>query len=621
MIRNLFSLIFDTDFLAYPEVLRSRHQFNELMKQEQMVKTFFKQLVMRDPGKQISNFGFNSLWVLSKTEMINIFEYMGRSMAYKVDSAKEGDDEKKLQSQWNQVLSIIFNNIAISIIDESPNDKLRDKFYAELNQKPSMKIGFAWKEPGLTFPGSNVCSEGTFVTQAKVTVDSGFWLIDGQKEGIIIDPTQPDPDYYLVFARTDDFPQSSRPAYLIQQVVPFPGIVTLLIPKTCILNHEDYEENGLVQRRISFKDILIALPACDVLPAEVDGVNAVNYKSLAGLGLTSLILGQMKSLMEETHDFILCKKSARMGSEALDFVLSQMTQDLYITESCVYYCAAMFDQLLKGGNPEIHLETTLTTLIAQECALNFVAKVRTIFGVEKHDKFGQIINNINRLSTFLDERNFNKAKVSLDGLEFLMEGKGKFMNSFCISPRLIEDNMLRRLPHLYSRAKRAFITADKFKGMWDLQGYLHNQLEDEAPELERLLRIINYAGEVFVTANEGKVDPSCHHDLMMIYDIVKDVFICMVTLARSSRSISETLRNAEVDLHMAKLIMSEKKKKIKEDMNHLDFVVTGRMSKVFKINQDESFRLNGYYPQHPLDGFTKDTRNLKNFYLDKNQLI
>lgn len=630
MIRNIFLPTFDTDFLQYPEVMRSRHQFNELMKQEEMVNKFFKQLVMRDPKKQVAAFGFNNIWTLSRTEMINIFEGMGNSMAFKVDptlaQSKEAEEsESILQTQWNHMLSLIFNNICWSIIDESPNQSMREMFYSQLNQNPALKIGFCWKEPGVTLTGSNICSRGTFETTATVTVDKKTWLIDGKKEGIILDPSQRDPDFYLIFARTEDFPQTSRPAYLVQQNVPFPGIVTIVIPKSSVAHFEDYEENGIGMRRIEFKDVLLPLDGCEVLPAEVDGVNAVNFKSFASLSMSALILGQMKSLMEEVNDFILCKKSARMGCEALDFIVSEMTKDLYTTESCIYYSAAMFDQLEKKANPEIHLESTLTSLITRENALTFVSNARTVFGVEKHDKFSRIINNITRLSSLLDEPNFNKVKIVLDGIEFLMETKGGYMNSFAVSPRLTEDNIGRRMPHLHSRIKRRHLMSEafgpmSFRGLWDLQGYLHPQLGNEAPELERLLRFVNYSCEIFITGNYGKLEIDRHHDLMMIYDILKDAFKCLTCMARASRSMSETLRNAEVDIYMAQWIIYESKERIMNSVNDLEYVVTGRMNDFWAVNLSESFRLGGYYPQHALDSLTKDKRDLDNIVMKTEKL-
>ena len=444
MIRDLFLPHFDTDYLAYPEVMRSRHQFNELVKQEQMVNKFFKQLVMRDPEKQITTFGFNSLWVLSRTEMISIFENIGNSMAFKIDS-QEKEDPSILQTQWNQILSLMINNICLTIIDESPNERLRNKVYAELNQNPSLKIGFAWKELGLTLTGKNICEDGTLETFASITVDNQFWLLNGTKEGIVLDPLKPDPDYYLTFARTNDFPQSSRPAYLLHQNVPFPGIVSVLIPKSCIFHHEDYVQNGIAFRRISFKDVLLPLEGCEVLPAEVDGVNAVNFKSFITLGMSALILGQMKSIMDQVNDFIVTKRAARIGCESFDLLQADLTKELYTVESCIYYSAAMFDQLEKKENPEIHLESTITSLITRESALNFLTTSRRIFGVERHDRFSPIINNVIRLTSFFEEPNFNRVKIVLDGLELLMEKKGRYMRAFAVSPGLNQDNMVRKL--------------------------------------------------------------------------------------------------------------------------------------------------------------------------------
>ena len=169
------------------------------------------------------------------------------------------------------------------------------------------------------------------------------------------------------------------------------------------------------------------------------------------------------------------------------------------------------------------------------------------FGVEKHDKFGRIINNILRLSSLLDEPQL-QTKSRLFWMEWSYSSRRRAV-TWMLGLSLLNlstDNIVRRMPHMYSKAKRhVIISSKKFKGFWDLQGYLHPQLENQAPETgkdcwESLIMLLKCLSQ----EAGGKLDSSRHHDMLLIYEILKDAFKCITVLSRASRSFSETLRNA-----------------------------------------------------------------------------
>ena len=156
---------------------------------------------------------------------------------------------------------------------------LETSFYTELNENPGMKIAFCWKEHGVTVTGNNICTPGTIETSATATVDSLFWLINGKKEGDCLGSksTQPWLLYDLCSNRRT-FLNRVDPRILLNRMFLFLDWLPSSYPRSCIFEHEDYEENGIALRRISFKDVLLPLESCEVLPAEVDGINAVNFK-------------------------------------------------------------------------------------------------------------------------------------------------------------------------------------------------------------------------------------------------------------------------------------------------------------------------------------------------------
>jgi hypothetical protein len=88
-IANLFLGQFDRDFLKYPSVLYSRKEFMIVREQYEMVKQHFNK-IFSEPNSQatLNKLGFQNLWLLSRTEMIHLFEAVGASFGkpYQVNS-------------------------------------------------------------------------------------------------------------------------------------------------------------------------------------------------------------------------------------------------------------------------------------------------------------------------------------------------------------------------------------------------------------------------------------------------------------------------------------------------------------------------------------------------------
>jgi len=216
-VRNLFLGEFDEDYLAYPEVLKSRHEYKALREQGEVINKYFKGLVMRNPKENLRSFGFDSLWFLTKTEMINIIENVGRSMA--VDPHKNihyNKDHNPIDplnrpavhpcytpDNLKTVLSLIMANTTVAAINSTDNEALKDRIYAELNRNPKLKIAFAWSEKCydtqlLVDPSID------FESTAKLSADSNYWILSAKKRGIIDE----DYDYYMVIASTSDYPEN-----------------------------------------------------------------------------------------------------------------------------------------------------------------------------------------------------------------------------------------------------------------------------------------------------------------------------------------------------------------------------------------------------------------------------
>ena len=73
---------------------------------------------------------------------------------------------------------------------------------------------------------------------------------------------------------------------MLSQGIPYKGLVTLLVPKSQIARKEVYYENGMPYQEIEIQDVMLSKDELEVLPAQVDGVRAQNFK---GLGTSNIM--------------------------------------------------------------------------------------------------------------------------------------------------------------------------------------------------------------------------------------------------------------------------------------------------------------------------------------------
>ena len=617
MIRDLFLSMIDPDFMQYPEILKSRHQYNELMKQSQSIDKYFRHLVMRDPDKQINNFGFQSLWFLTKTEMVNIFESIGQSMAHRlVDYSEKGEEGENAGDSTDiivhpivepgnvkHMLRLILNNCAMTCIDSSNNELLKKNMYREMNEKKDMRIAFAWSETFHMRPGMDACEE--FMSEIKMTVDHKYLLINADKDGILAD----DYDYFLIFGRTKDYASSQRPEYLLHQDIPFGGIASVLVPKDLIASSETYDNNGIQYMRIQVQDIILPIERYQVFDPEVDGVQANNYKGLVKLSMSALMIGQMKATMRDVHKYLTEVKAPLMSCDAVARATSAMITDIYVAESCLYYSTAMFDQLDQGLYPEIHLEAGLTSVLTHTAVEDFYKNAREIMGPTS--KLGAIIDLNIILRDMMETEDFTRMKSVLDGLDYLLEQRGKWLGKFAVSPRIRERGIQEVGPNTMGKIRRKLLEqpAVDFYASWDLQGSLHMTFEREAKLLERVIKILAYCGEMFITANRGKVDKERLYDIYLLSNVLLTTFKLICCLSRASRSYSETLRNADMDVEMVKILADQIDYQILDMMEELEAATPGKRTHRIRANIAEYQRTGkAYYVTDPLDTLSKDER-------------
>lgn len=590
-IRNLFIGKFDKDYLTYPEVLRSRSHYKELIKQQEVINKYFKGLVMRDPGKNLPSFGFNHLWFLTKTEMINVLEGVGHSMGSDLYSPHDNSDVEKFRA----IIEVIMNNVSLSLIKASENEYLSGKIMDELNQNPSLRIGFAWSEatdkPNSSFSDWN--------TEAVLSTDGKKWVISAEKCSILAG----DYEYYLLFCKTKDYPGSRRPAYLITQKLPYDGIVALLIPRHLCANIEEYWENGMKFQRIKIIDVLLPIEDFEIAPAEVDGVRAHNYKSLAQLGLSALMVGHMKLQLEETYSHFVKDKIPLTECELIGNELAQLTETLYEVESALYFTTAMFDVLEKRGNPEISLEASLTKVMATRAAQSFSDHLVKLSG-SSHTCFAPLNDWIYRCDNFLGDSFTEIMRVAICGMDLMIEQKANMGPFMAKSPY----SVARITPAALLELRRVAVFTDYYKPLRDLQGYLHPNFKQDASYLEQMVRCLEYIAEIYFTRNEGKLDIIRERDLHAIGEIALRIFALTCVLARASRAYTETLRNAYVDVQLAHHVLMKYRSEVHALVEKIEKHDMLMELVPFRRCADQTMELHHPLLYDPFDWWTKDER-------------
>ena len=257
-IGNLFLAKFDVDFLSWPVILRHRKQLIALNEQHEMIaKTWCK---IDKKQSTLDSLGFNKLYTLSTTEMINVFEGIGASIGNHFsfrsknqtnavfnfnhqktnrnmvvsegeNAYNEYDNLSNFQIVQSIVPLIIHNALSYKCIYNTENENIKQLF----NTDQLSKVGFAYNE---SQPDLGSLPYNQWNSIAKITNDENGWVINGTKSRIFKD----DYDYYVIFCKTSDvIERRTRPAFL-KNDESLDGTVGLLVSKDLVKIENDDQD-------------------------------------------------------------------------------------------------------------------------------------------------------------------------------------------------------------------------------------------------------------------------------------------------------------------------------------------------------------------------------------------
>ncbi|XP_074605727.1 complex I assembly factor ACAD9, mitochondrial-like isoform X2 [Brevipalpus obovatus] len=601
-VKHLFIGRFDTDFLTYPEILKTRKEFDKVITQCEMIERTFKDTLINP--KILKEFGFDLLYRWTVTEMMSVFESMGSAMVIKpmdYNYKQEGQKALKntavidlikhpslLSKNHHLIFDIINHNcLSFSAIEFSDNETLRSKMIAMHDDNPDLKIGWAWSERALPFGSADFID---WDSTAQISKDGSSWIINGSKNRIL----KGDYDYYAIFCKTFDYSEDEDPDWLARDESIPPGIAGFLVPKSMIGVIEDDEVvNGLVFQKIKFD--YLNLPANDHLLIDPSplGIRSQNIQAIGYLGVSAYILGMLKGLMKDTYAYLTKERTPLLECQTMERILCDVTEKIYTVESCLYLTSQAYDSFDNvDADPEMYLEGAICKIIAIEAAHDSLRLLQSALGSEMLIT-SPAIDFINTLDSYLNNTVFHRVNLGKVGMWMAGYYKNPHIRKLRLGPFFPWYKMKDLVEGL------RLLKGVKPKLTMNLCGNVHPSLVDQANELETTVHEFGLAVE-WVLKRWAKSSIRRQNDLERAAQIALDIYTSTCVLSRASKAYCDASRNADVDRYLMKNVLSHnclRDRKLFDQMN--DVVDDSDEFRNYYIHK-KNIEFNGYFAQSGL---------------------
>lgn len=473
-----------------------------------MVRSTWNKITKND--ETLDLLGFNSLYKLSISEMMFIFEAIGGSIqkqfAFGTKEDKEIRYEKKMAKSFNiakpsnrhnipemafqcfhdtrQTLEtlvplILRNSLVYYAISKSSNVDMKETF---LNTANPAKIGLALSEPFLDQSSDHL----SWKSEAKLTNDYQSWVVSAQKCKII----KGDYSHYLLFCRTktigDRLPTLSSDSYS-------EGVVALLVPSDKVEVSEDGSDYfGIEYQTIRLRDVKLQRASSEVTRAQKDISDFANIKGCGQLATSAVILGMMKQLLKNTYAHLVNEKLGLAHSELMQYKLYQVTSKIYSLESMLYMTAAMFDSFERGVNLEG--ESIAVKSMATSVGYSICHEMRSIFG-SRFPFASTALDLIYSLDSLLDSSVHNRVLLGQRALLHYKSNSGpqkSKLDLFAKAPIYSVKNYLK-----YRKLQRGseFLTKEMTK-------YAHHNLHSACEWIESCINRLEYSSHLLINQND-----------------------------------------------------------------------------------------------------------------------
>lgn len=489
--------------------MQSRKEFLAITEQYEMVRNSWN-LIKKD-DETLNLLKYNSLYDLSVSEMMFIFEAIGASLVKKLPFGNKEDEENRFEKRITKTFNVQskknpfdlhesafqdFHNIREAIETIIPLVERNSIVYYALSRslnsnikeilEKNTKIGFAFNE---NLGDKSDVDINDWISTATLAYDYNSWVINGQKCGII------DQDYshYLLFAKTNTFTQLEK--YDVEN-----GVVALLVPSDKVTIEHDYTDYfGVRHQKISFDNIELERNSHEVINASKNLSEFFNVKGCGQLAISSVILGLLKQLQKNTYSYLINKRIGLTNCELIQYKLFQSTCKIYSLESIVYLTAAMFDSFQKGI--ELNNECITAKTLAIEYSYDIIGDLRSLFG-SRYPFSSTVYDLIYYIDSFLHSSMDNRMYLAKEAVEHYKTHLNFTSNRMELSQRFPLYAIKIFLRQRKLRNKNMILTKE-------LNKYIHHNLHAACDWIEHcvnqlqfsLYYITNFHKEVFSKLN------------------------------------------------------------------------------------------------------------------------
>lgn len=596
---DIFAGNYDPEFLIYPEPLHDRSECAKLRNQSHMVSQMFTHLWDDPKGLQQHNF-FN-MFQLTVTEMMTIFEGIGRASrkCYESDVPSiTGNDPSSYLKQARvskSIISLITRNcLTYWPIHKSKNAQIKKHLpeghilfggSADVDEVYN-PLGFCWTEQAPNLGSLPPQEWQTLGQSGRPQVD--HYLIKGKKTRVLYDDKM---EHYLVYFRdkvmSEQFindPLADEPN---PESDPFIGC--------CIMRKSELDFGQVYQDSAGIKYIDVSIDTTVpgdriVIEPERKNTMGVNIKGLGQLASCSVVLGILKDAQRMTYKHLLESKRGLLTCDIVERTLTNVTKYIFAIESLVYYIAGMYDGLEDGF--DAHMETTILKIITNEYAYEILRQLQMLSG---SDMFivSKLQDQINIFDSFLDGNIYNRLYLATSGVIWYARSKNMHLNKLRLAPwypGYFIKNMIRE------RAERSdYLTLDV-----DIFGHVHPSLLDVAKRLEYIVKRVKFATEE-MCMRHGKDVTGAQTALWRLSQIAIDSFVLTAVCSRASKSYCNGTRNADIDIDIAHDFSVDMYKRVRLYMEDLRIIQVQGFDNRAPVVNEMNLRNGGYYAESPLD--------------------
>ena len=520
---NLFIGRADCDLLSFPFLLRSRKEFLEMSDQYEMVRTTWNRIKKDEQTLNLLN--YNSLYKLSVSEMMFIFEAIGASVEKNLPFGTKEDRESRFEKRLSKSFNIdsssnrfdigeqafsSFHNIREAIETIVPLIERNAIVHYALSRSTNhhmqsvaansdSKIAFAFDED---FDSDRTdIKVASWSSQARLTYDSNSWVISGRKNNII------DGNYshYLIVSKTDDYTEVQGVNQLQNDV----GIVALLVPADQVKIERDAADFlAIKHQRISFEDIELMRDSSEVINATKNLAEFNNVKGCGQLAVSAFLLGLLKQLQKNTYAYLVNNRLGLTDCELVQYKLFRSTCQIYGLESMIYLTAAMYDSFERGADLASESITAKTKTV--EYAYDVISELRSLFG-SRYPFSSTVHDLVYYLDSFLDSTLNNRMFLAQNAAKYYKTFEDMTLNRLRFIEKGPINSIQRYLRQRKLRKHETFLTREMTK-------YVHHNLHTACDWIEHLIILLQFSMHYISTLHKevSQIRINESHSLIII---------------------------------------------------------------------------------------------------------